>query len=144
MQTFPGRRPITPDDKKCVVCAGRLEADTDGAGNSIDKCVKCGKPYQPRGVARIPSPTAATTSSPAARKAKAPRGGHRKQQRRVASTRPRKLATDGRGRHGVDAAIVSLKQELEETESRCNVLLEAIASLESIRTNGNGKNGRHS
>lgn len=138
--TFTGRRPFTPEDKKCTACRGELEADTDGNGNTIDKCRRCGKPHQPRGTIRVPSPTA-PTSAPASKRTKAPRGGHRKHQRQPRATRPRAIATDGRGRRGVDAAIVSLKQELADTEARCNVLLEAIASLEGIRTNG--KNGRH-
>lgn len=138
---FTGRRPYTPEDKKCTACGGKLEPDTDGAGNSIDACAKCGKPYQPRSSQAVPSPTARlerTTASAAA-------GGGRRTKRRRAVKRGRKPGREAStststSTSSADRALSLMQGELAALDKRRDAVLVAIDALTPL-SNGNGKNG---
>lgn len=67
-----GRQPLTPANGRCGRCEGPLEPSTDGNGNNVNTCQKCGQRHQlkikgsaeksPRAVRR--SPTTATRKAP--------------------------------------------------------------------------------
>lgn len=97
-----GRQPFTPDDKRCVRCRGDLQPGTDGSGNDVNTCTKCGQHHRLPSARHVPSPTAparrATPRSTRAVEHAKEEKGEKAPLRRTAKRGAKRRATGSRAR----------------------------------------------